>query len=58
MDRRSAECIDNNGKDTNHTTHIARRVNFVGDDKRCKLHNIDWCKGGLKLADISSNNVG
>ena len=22
------------------------------------MHNIDWCEGGLKLADISTKNVG
>ena len=29
LDRNSAVCMDNNGKDANHTRHIARRVNFV-----------------------------
>ena len=23
-----------------------------------KMHNIDWCEGGMKLANISTNNVG
>ena len=23
-----------------------------------KMHNIDWCEGGLKLAYIATNNVG
>ena len=22
------------------------------------MHNIEWCKGGLQLADIDTNNVG
>ena len=22
------------------------------------MHNIDWCEGGLKLADIATKNVG
>ena len=22
------------------------------------MHKIDWCKGGLQLADIATNNVG
>ena len=22
------------------------------------MHNIDWCEGGLQLADIATNNVG
>ena len=22
------------------------------------MHNIDWCEGGLKLADIATDNIG
>ena len=47
-----------NGKDTNHTRHISRRVNFVRDGENRKMHKIDWCEGGLQLADIVTNNVG
>ena len=39
-----------NGKDKKHTSHIVRRVNFVRNGEKCKMHNIDWCEGGLKLA--------
>ena len=38
-----------NGKDINHTSYFPRRVNFV---------RIYWCKGGLKMADIATKNVG
>ena len=31
LDRRSAVCMYNNGKDTKHTSHISRRVNFVSN---------------------------
>ena len=47
-----------NGKDTKHTRHTDRRVNLVRDGEKCKIHNIDWCEGGLNLADIASKNVG
>ena len=23
-----------------------------------KMHNIDWCEGGMQLADIATKNVG
>ena len=49
--------MDNNGKDTKHTRHIARRMNFVRNGETCKMHKIDWCEGGLQLADIVTNNV-
>ena len=26
-------------------------------EKRCKMHKIDWCEGGLQLADIGTKNV-
>ena len=47
-----------NGKDTNHTRHIAWRVHFVRNGENYKVHKIDWCEGGLKLVDISANNFG
>ena len=25
---------------------------------KCKFHKIDWCEGGLQLADIAAKNVG
>ena len=50
--------MDNNGKDTNNTNHITRRVNVVRNVEKCKMHKIDWCEGGLQLVDIATKNVG
>ena len=47
----------NNGKDTKHTIHIARIMHFVRNGEKCKMHKIDWCKGGMQLADIGTKNV-
>ena len=54
----SSMCIANNGKDTKHTRHIARRIHFVSNGEKCKMHKIDWCEVGMKLSDIATNNVG
>ena len=50
--------MSKNGKDTNHTRHIARRVHFLINGQKLKMHKIDLCEGGLKLADIATKNVG
>ena len=50
--------MDKNGKDTTHTRHIARRVHSVRNFEKFKIHNIDWCEGGIQLVDIATNNVG
>ena len=50
-------CMANNGKDAKHTRHIHRRVNFVRNGENFKMNKIDWCVGGLQLADIATNNV-
>ena len=57
LDSKSAMCMDKNGKDTKHNRHIARRMNFARNEEKCKMHKIDWCEGGLQLADIVNNNV-
>ena len=57
LDRKSSVCVANNGKDTKHTRHIARRIHFVRYGEKCKIHKIDWCEGGLQLADIGNKNV-
>ena len=46
-----------NGKNTKHTRHIARIMHFVRNGEKCKMHKIDWCEGGLQLADIGTKNV-
>ena len=57
LDIKSSMCMTNNGKDTKHTRHIARRINFVRNGEKCKMHKIDWCEGGLQLADIGTKNL-
>ena len=49
--------MDDNGKDTKHTRHIARRMHFVRYGEKCKMHKIDWFEGCLQLEDIGTNNV-
>ena len=48
LDSKYAMCMAKNGKDTKHTRHIARRINFVSNGKKFKMHKIDWCEGGLQ----------
>ena len=57
LDSKSAMCMAKNGKDTKHTRHIARIMHFVRNGEKCKMHKIDWCEGGLQLAEIGTNNV-
>ena len=40
FDRNSDVCMANNGKDTNNTRHISRRVHFVRNGENCKMHKI------------------
>ena len=58
LDIKSAMCMSKNGKDTKHTRHIARRMHFARNSKKCKMQKIDWCKVGLQFADIGTNNIG
>ena len=32
-------------------------MHFVRNEEKYKMHKIDWCEGGLQLADIGTNNV-
>ena len=57
LDSKSTMCMANNGKDTKHTRHIARRMHFLRNRKKCKMHKIDWCEGGLQLVDIGTKNL-
>ena len=57
LDHKSDMCMANIGKDTKHTRHISRRIDFVRNGEKCKMHKIDWCEGGLQLVDIGTNNV-
>ena len=55
--RKYAMCMAKNGRDTKHTRHIARIMYFVRNGEKCKMHKMDWCEGGLQLADIGTKNV-
>ena len=57
LDSKYAICMAKNGKDTKHTRHIARRMHFLRNGEKCKMHKIDWCEGCLKLSDIGTKNV-
>ena len=58
LDSKSDMCVAKNVKDNKHTRHISRRMNFVRNGEKCKMHKIDCCEGGLQLADIVTKNVG
>ena len=57
LDSKSAMCMAKNGKDTKHTRHIARRMHFVRNGEKYKMHKIDLCEGFLHLADISTKSL-
>ena len=58
LDIKSAVCMYNNVNYTNHTSHIDRRVHFVRNGEKWKIHMIGWCEGVLKLEEIATKNVG
>ena len=58
LDRKYAVCMAKNNNYNKNTRHISRRVHFVRNGKKCKIHKIDWCEGGLQLSDIETKNVG
>ena len=33
-------------------------MHFAKNGEKCKMQKIDWCEGGLQLANIGTNNVG
>ena len=57
LDSKSTMFLANNGRDTKHTRHIARRMHFVRNGEKYKMQKIDWCEEGLKLEDIGTRNV-
>ena len=57
LDSKSAMCMAKNSKDTKYTRHIARKMNLIRNGEECKMHKIEWCEGGLQLADIGTKNV-
>ena len=50
---KSVVCMANNGKYTNHTSHISRRLHLIRNDENWQMHNID-----PQLSDIATNNFG
>ena len=32
-------------------------MHFARNGEKCKMHKIEWCEGGLQLADIGTKNV-
>ena len=32
-------------------------MHFVRNVEKCKMHKIEWCEGGLQMADIGTKNV-
>ena len=57
LDSKSAMCMAKNGRDAKHTRHIARRMHFVKNGEKCKMHKIDWFEGGLQFSDIGTKNL-
>ena len=42
-------CVAKSGKDDIYTSHISRRVNFVRNGEKWKIHDIDWYEKGLQF---------
>ena len=57
MDSQYAMWMDKNSKDTKHTRYIVRIMHLVSNGEKWKIHRIDWCEGGLQLADIGTKNL-
>ena len=57
LDSKSDMCMANNDKDKKHTRNIATRIHFVRNGEKFNMHKIDWCEGGLHLADIGNRNL-
>ena len=58
LDSKSDMCMANNGKDTNYTRHITRRVNLKRNGENYKIHKDCWCEGDMQSVEISTKNVG
>ena len=58
LDSNSSVYMAKNGKDTKRTRKITRRMHLVRNGEKCKMHNIDWCEGGLQSAEIATKNIG
>ena len=58
MDSKSAVFMDKNGKNNKYTRHVSWGAHFLRNGEKFKMHNIYWFKGGTKLAEIATKNVG
>ena len=58
LDSNSGVCMSNDVKDTKHTMQIKRRAKDIINEENFKIHKIDWCEGGLQLAEIDTKNIG
>ena len=58
LDSNSDMCMADNGTYTKHTRKISRRMHFLRNGEKCKMHKIDWCEVGLQLVDIATRNIG
>ena len=41
LDIKSAMCMAKNGRDDKHTRQIARRMHFLRNGEKCKMHKIE-----------------
>ena len=57
LDRKSSVFMYNDVKDTKHTRHISRRIQFWINGEEWNLYKTVWCEGGLKLSYIGTKNV-
>ena len=57
LDGKSDMCMAKNGKDIKHTIHIARRMHFVRNGEKCKMHKIEWCEGGLQMVALYGYHI-
>ena len=57
LDRKSAICMVNNGKDTKHTIHTATIMHLVRNGEERNMHKQMWCETCLQLVDIGAKNV-
>ena len=47
LDSKSAMFMTKNGKDNKNIRHNARRIHFVRNGEKCRMHKIYWCEGVL-----------
>ena len=57
LEGKLALCMANKGNDIKHTIIIDIRMHFVRNVEECNFHNTVWCWGGLKFAEIGTENV-